>query len=588
LRCRACCCSARRRTRSWCWRRCCTQLPCVAKSAKLYLEQQLKFLSEKSEIAYDAELQQLTDALYGMLTAVLGRVPTVVVKRALLGGDILELAIFFGRRKTVDLLVPLLITFLNDASWQLREAFFGAVGALALFVGRDAIESYLFECVYQKALSDSDACVRAAAARCLASLARQGLLRSAKLRSACDAAAQLLARPELLVRRAAVQLMCDVAAALPLVDRLSFVLPRLAPYCVEPPTLACLTSSDVLLDIVTTHVPNGAANRRRYSSTSLLCQPIRPIRAVQSAAANRGSQQAQTASSLSNDVAVCIRQSSCMQNLSSSTQLFIARKSGAAAAAAGVALRRRRRRRRRRRQRHYNQRRPARSSQIEGLLVSHFAEHRGAVRCLSVSSDERFFASAGADGTVRVFDCARLIKNIANRARLVVNVGAAASALTTLDGEHALAVGTESGELRVYAIEHQTSADGLLHKYNQARSTVHLAPDEGAITGVGSARGSLLAYCTALGSVRTVDLRAAAVGATTFALPTRNGTPTSLLIDARDAAWQLVGTSRGRLVLYDRRSALPLWTRVHPLNAPLRRLRLHPAMRCARATARRR
>jgi hypothetical protein len=36
--------------------------------------------------------------------------------------------------------------------------------------------------VYQKALSDSDACVRAAAARCLASLARQGLLRSAKLR----------------------------------------------------------------------------------------------------------------------------------------------------------------------------------------------------------------------------------------------------------------------------------------------------------------------------------------------------------------------------------------------------------------------
>jgi WD40 repeat protein len=212
--------------------------------------------------------------------------------------------------------------------------------------------------------------------------------------------------------------------------------------------------------------------------------------------------------------------------------------------------------------------------QVEGLLVSHFAEHRGAVRCLSVSSDERFFASAGADGTVRVFDSARLIKNIANRARLVVNVGAAASALTTLDGEHALAVGTESGELRVYAIEHQTSADGLMYKYNQARSTVHLAPDEGAITGVGSARGSLLAYCTALGSVRTVDLRAK-TAAQTFALPTRNGTPTSLLIDARDAAWQLVGTSRGRLVLYDRRSALPLWTRVHPLNAPLRRLRLH-------------
>jgi serine/threonine protein kinase/WD40 repeat protein len=548
------------------------QLPCVAKSAKLYLEQQLKFLSEKSEIAYDAELQQLTDALYGMLTAVTGRVPTVVVKRALLGGDILELAIFFGRRKTVDLLVPLLITFLNDASWQLREAFFGAVGALALFVGRDAIESYLFECVYQKALSDSDACVRAAAARCLASLARQGLLRNAKLRAACDVAAQLLGRPELLVRRAAVQLMCDVAAALPLVDRLSFVLPRLAPYCTEPPTLACLASSDVLLDIVSvaasaTVVESLPQHQQQLQQQQLyfVADPAAIQRPPKSAAAGGGAAGGPS-SSLSHDLQFAYDFES-YANLSSTAPLQKKEGGGAVVAAAPAAAT-------------ASTTPSTSSSEIEGLLVSHFAEHRGAVRCLSVSSDERFFASAGADGSVRVFDCARLIKNIANRARLVVNVGAAASALTTLDGEHALAVGTESGELRVYAIEHQTSADGLMHKYNQARSTVHLAPDEGAITGVASARNSLLAYCTALGAVRTVDLRVSSgslsSSTTTFALPTRHGTPTSLLFDARDAAWQLVGTSRGRLVLYDRRSALPLWTRAHPLGAPLRRLRLHP------------
>ena len=74
----------------------------------------------------------------------------------------------------------------------------------------------------------------------------------------------------------------------------------------------------------------------------------------------------------------------------------------------------------------------------------------------------------------------------------------------------------------------------------------------------------------------TLDLRAAATPATLFDLNvTRYGVPTSLLLDARDAAWLLVGTSRGRLALYDRRSTLPLWTRVHPLAAPLRRLRAY-------------
>jgi WD40 repeat protein len=360
-------------------------------------------------------------------------------------------------------------------------------------------------------------------------------------------------------------------------------------YCREPPSLACLASSDVLLDIVTAtrrrphyFVGESTPQQQQQQLQQQQLYSVADPAPVQRRKERRGSQQAQnqrsTSSSLSQRCCSLRYDFESYANLSSSTGLVMQEKwwlllaAGVAVATAdnaGCGSD----------SGDYSRRTVGRLP-IEGLLVSHFAEHRGAVRCLSVSSDERFFASAGADGSVRVFDCARLIKNIANRARLVVNVGAAASALTTLDGEHALAVGTESGELRVYAIEHQTSADGLMHKYNQARSTVHLAPDEGAITGVASARNSLLAYCTALGAVRTVDLRVSSgslsSSTTTFALPTRHGTPTSLLFDARDAAWQLVGTSRGRLVLYDRRSALPLWTRAHPLGAPLRRLRLHP------------
>ena len=120
--------------------------------------------------------------MYDCVVTALGRAPApgVAVKLALFE-NLLELCLFFGRRRTIDLVAPLLITFLNDPAWQLRCAFFSGrsrkksqtefvlnsifVGVLSLaaYIGRAPLDAYLLECVLQKT-RDTNARVAAAAA----------------------------------------------------------------------------------------------------------------------------------------------------------------------------------------------------------------------------------------------------------------------------------------------------------------------------------------------------------------------------------------------------------------------------------------
>ena len=52
-----------------------------------------------------------------------------------------------------------------------------------------------------------------------------------------------------------------------------------------------------------------------------------------------------------------------------------------------------------------------------GLLISNFTEHTDAVTKLALSPDHNFFVSGSNDGTVKVWDCQRLEKNVTNRSR---------------------------------------------------------------------------------------------------------------------------------------------------------------------------
>lgn len=57
---------------------------------------------------------------------------------------------FFGRQKTNDFLLPLIITFLNDRhDWELRCAFFQNIVGVSAFVGMDSLQLFILPCILQ-------------------------------------------------------------------------------------------------------------------------------------------------------------------------------------------------------------------------------------------------------------------------------------------------------------------------------------------------------------------------------------------------------------------------------------------------------
>lgn len=48
-------------------------------------------------------------------------------------------------------------------------------------------------------------------------------------------------------------------------------------------------------------------------------------------------------------------------------------------------------------------------------------EHKGAINQICVSPDHNFFASCSDDGTVKIWDCSRFVKNFNNRSRVTYN-----------------------------------------------------------------------------------------------------------------------------------------------------------------------
>ena len=58
---------------------------------------------------------------------------------------------------------------------------------------------------------------------------------------------------------------------------------------------------------------------------------------------------------------------------------------------------------------------------ISGTLVAHMTEHKGAINQICVSPDHNFFATCSDDGTIKIWDCSRFVKNFNNRSRVTYN-----------------------------------------------------------------------------------------------------------------------------------------------------------------------
>jgi phosphoinositide-3-kinase, regulatory subunit 4 len=97
-------------------------------------------------------------------------------------------------------------------------------------------------------------------------------------------------------------------------------------------------------------------------------------------------------------------------------------------------------------------------------------EHQGPINRVVVAPDQTFFATCSDDGTVKIWDTARLEKNVVNRARQTFRHEGAAvkvKALCIIDKTYCLASAGDDGSIYVFKVEY--SQGPLTPKYGKIK-----------------------------------------------------------------------------------------------------------------------
>ncbi|KAK1598283.1 uncharacterized protein LY79DRAFT_666055 [Colletotrichum navitas] len=215
----------------------------------------------------------------------------------------------------------------------------------------------------------------------------------------------------------------------------------------------------------------------------------------------------------------------------------------------------------------------------QGRMVATFAEHTGAINRLVVSPDHVFFITGGDDGTVKVWDSARLEKNITHRSRQTHKHadGARVLALCFIENTHCFISCASDGSVHIVKVE-TVSASGTL-RYGKLRllREYQLPEDEYAVWcehfKIDSTSVMLLA--TNRSRILGIDLRTMSL-LYTLENPVHHGTPTCFSVD-RKRNWLCVGTTHGVLDLWDLRFRMRLKGWGVPGKSSIYRLCIHPS-----------
>jgi phosphoinositide-3-kinase regulatory subunit 4 len=106
------------------------------------------------------------------------------------------------------------------------------------------------------------------------------------------------------------------------------------------------------------------------------------------------------------------------------------------------------------------------SRRPEATLIAHLASHSDAIVGFTVAPDHTFFVSGSTDGTVRVWDSARLERNVTAKPRHTYNQHhAPITALTTIEGTHCFASASRDGSLHVVRVH--VALGAALPKYGK-------------------------------------------------------------------------------------------------------------------------
>ncbi|KAI9491130.1 hypothetical protein BDB00DRAFT_930702 [Zychaea mexicana] len=206
----------------------------------------------------------------------------------------------------------------------------------------------------------------------------------------------------------------------------------------------------------------------------------------------------------------------------------------------------------------------------EGNLVAHFTEHTASVNQLAISWDNLLFASCSDDGSVKIWDCSRLERNVTNRSRVTYNQqGGRIKCLTFIQQTYSIAAASDNGSVHVFRVDMRNAGSALkfgkcvpVRKHqldNEYAMTIKHFTSDASNTMAGSK--SILLLASNKGNIYALDLLTME---TLWKLknPLSYGVISSVVTD-RLHTWMLVGTTRGFLTLYDLRFQIPLRSWLH-------------------------
>ncbi|CUA77390.1 phosphoinositide-3-kinase, regulatory subunit 4, p150 [Rhizoctonia solani] len=204
------------------------------------------------------------------------------------------------------------------------------------------------------------------------------------------------------------------------------------------------------------------------------------------------------------------------------------------------------------------------SRKTDALLISHMNAHDSRINGIAVSPDHVFFVSCSEDRTVKIWDTARLERNVTTKPRHVYTQHhAPVTCVCIIEGTHCFASAGEDGSLHVIRVH--VSASSSLPKYGKLQSVrEHRCDQLGEYVtwmcyfNVDSSPAIL--YTTNLSSIVVLDLRTMRV-LRVLENPRHFGPITCACLDKKQS-WLVIGTTSGVLTLWDLRFGLLLrsWT----------------------------
>ncbi len=213
----------------------------------------------------------------------------------------------------------------------------------------------------------------------------------------------------------------------------------------------------------------------------------------------------------------------------------------------------------------------------EATLIANLTSHSETVTGLAVSLDHVFFVSCSDDKTVKVWDTARLERNVTSKPRHTYGQHhARVKCVCFVEGTHCFASAADDGSLHIVRVsvtqggalpkygklhlvrEHRLEVPGeyitcMTHHNTGKKLRWFSSPDSHRIP---SDNSSNLVYATTHSNVTIMDVRTMRVSQA-MTNPRHYGPITCLCID-RKRTWLVAGTSTGVLSLWDLRFGLHL------------------------------